>query len=123
MPPEVYEHTLANYAIGFSLLSFGISVGLMIYVNIIASENLLQENKKLIKAIHDRQINDNWHLDDTKLNLKIKRLESFDGFDGKNFFTWNKSFLSGVVSTFFTYFIILVQFKQADPDDYLPKSN
>ena len=65
--------------------------------------------------IQNRQINEDWLLDDAKLNLKIKHLESFDGFDGKNFFTLNKSFLSGVVSTFLTYFIILVQFKEADP--------
>ena len=74
------------------------------------------ENKILISAIEDKQISENWLLDDAKLNLKIKRLETFDGFDGKNFFTWNKSFLSGVVSTFLTYFIILVQFKEADPE-------
>ena len=70
----------------------------------------------MIQVIQNRQINEDWLLNDAKLNLKIKRLESFDGFDGKNFFTWNKSFLSGVVSTFLTYFIILVQFKEADPE-------
>ena len=70
----------------------------------------------LIQVIQNRQINEDWLLNDAKLNLKIKRLENFDGFDGKNFFTWNKSFLSGVVSTFLTYFIILVQFKEADPE-------
>ena len=89
----------------------------MLYVNIIASEDLVQENKNLIRAIEEKQINEDWLLDDAKLNLKIKQLEGFDGFDGKNFFTWNKSFLTGVVSTFFTYFIILVQFKDASPEE------
>ena len=96
---------------------FGLCIALMLYVNIIASEDLVQENKNLIRAIEEKQINEDWLLDDAKLNLKIKQLESFDGFDGKNFFTWNKSFLTGVVSTFFTYFIILVQFKDASPEE------
>ena len=96
---------------------FGLCIALMLYVNIIASEDLVQENKNLIRAIEEKQINEDWLLDDAKLNLKIKQLEGFDGFDGKNFFTWNKSFLTGVVSTFFTYFIILVQFKDASPEE------
>ena len=88
----------------------------MLYVNIIASQALLDENKMLIKAIEDKQIKENWLLDDAKLNLKVKQLENFDGFDGKNFFTWNKSFWTTVIANFLTYFIILVQFKETDPD-------
>ena len=87
----------------------------MLYVNIIASQALLDENKELIKVIEDKQINENWLLDDAKLNLKIKRLERFKGFDGKNFFTWNKSFITTIISTFLTYFIILIQFKESEP--------
>jgi hypothetical protein len=47
-------------------------------------------------AIENKQINEDWLLDDAKWNLKIKQLECFEGFDGKHFFTWNKSFLTGV---------------------------
>ena len=76
-----------------------------------------QEIKNLINAIEDKQINEGWLLNDAKWNLKIKKLENFEGFDGKHFFAWNKSFLTRVVSTFFTYFIILVQFKDASPEE------
>ena len=87
----------------------------MLYVNIIASQALVDENKILIKTIEDKQMNENWMLDDPKMIIKIKRLEKFEGFDGKNFFTWNKSFMTTIISTFLTYFIILIQFKEWGP--------
>ena len=102
--------------VGALLLIFGILQGLLLYINIISSQCLVEENHSLIKAIHTKQINENWYLNDTKLNLKIKQLENFNGFDGKNFFTWNKSFWTTVIANFLTYFIILVQFKETDPD-------
>ena len=104
LPDTLYEKTTANYILGTCCLSFGLCIALMLYVNIIASEALVQENRNLISAIEEKQINEDWLLDDAKLNLKIKQLESFEGFDGKNFFTWNKSFLTGVVSTNFHLF-------------------
>ena len=76
-----------------------------------------QEDKILISAIEDKQTSEDWLLDDAKWNLKIKQLENFEGFDGKHFFTWNKSFFIFFLSTFFTYFIILVQFKDVSPEE------
>ena len=44
-----------------------------------------RENKILLSAIEDKQTSEYWLLDDAKWNLKIKQLESFEGFDGKHF--------------------------------------
>ena len=111
----IYKQTTENYVVGGCLLGYGITQALMLYVNIISSQALVDENKILIKTIEDRQMNENWMLDDPKMNIKIKRLEKFEGFDGKNFFTWNKSFMTTIISTFLTYFIILIQFKESGP--------
>ena len=45
-----YEKTTVNYILGATIFAFGLCVGLMLYVNIIASEGLLQENKNLIQG-------------------------------------------------------------------------
>ena len=105
-----------NMIIGSLLLMFGLLQGVLLYINIISSQCLLEENQSLIKMIQNRQMDEDWYLNDFKLNLKIKQLENFNGFDGKNFFTWNKSFWTAVITNFLTYFIILVQFKETDPN-------
>ena len=111
-----YKQTVENYILGGCVLGYGLLQALMLYVNIIASQALLEENQKLIKVIENKQINEDWMLGDAKLNMKVKQLEKYDGFDGKNFFTWNKSFITTIISTFLTYFIILIQFKDAEPE-------
>ena len=116
MTIPLYKKTTENFILGGVLLGYGLTQALMLYVNIIASQALLEENQKLIKAIEYRQINEGWMLGDAKLNMKVKQLERYDGFDGKNFFTWNKSFITTIISTFLTYFIILIQFKDAEPE-------
>ena len=49
--------------------------------------------------------------DESDLNAICNELSDFKGFHGKDFFTVNNSLITGMVSNFVTYLIILIEFK------------
>ena len=44
----------------------------------------------------------------------IERMNSFNGFDAKGYFTLGKQLLTSIVSNFTTFIIVLIQFKMAE---------
>ena len=48
------------------------------------------------------------------LNYICSLLDEFHGFDGNGFFTLNHSLLTGMAGSFFTFIVILIQFKQSE---------
>ena len=47
-------------------------------------------------------------------NYICSLLDDFKGFDGNGFFTLNHSLLTGMAGSFFTFIVILIQFKQSE---------
>ena len=49
--------------------------------------------------------------DESELEIICNELNDFKGFHGQDFFNVNNSLITGMVSNFVTYLIILIEFK------------
>ena len=94
-------------------MSFGTCQGISLYDLNITSQNLVDEHEILTDVL-ESQIVDNWlNGDDKKIQYLMRNIKNFQGIEGRKYFTLNKSFITGLITNFLTYFIILVQLKQS----------
>ena len=95
------------------MLSYGISQATSLYDLNIASQTLVDEHEILTDVL-ESQIVDKWlDGDDKKIQYLMRNIKDFQGFQGRKYFTLNKSLLTDIIANFLTYFIILVQFKES----------
>ena len=77
------------------------------YINFL-SQDVTNNLQELAECISEAQITDEkWQV------ITIQRINSFEGFDGYEFFTLGRSHLTSVVSNFITFIIVLIQFNQS----------
>ena len=73
------------------------------------SENVAKQVKCLKYKVMEEA------LDNTvESNYICSLLDEFQGFDAHGFFTLNNSLLTGMAGSFFTFIVILIQFKQSE---------
>ena len=80
----------------------------LLYINCFMSEEIVSRVQSLkIKIIETDPRIDN-------REILYSSLSEFQGFDGNGYFTLNNSLLTGMVASFTTYLVILIQFKQSE---------
>ena len=80
----------------------------LLYINCFMSEQIVSRVQNLkMKIIESDPKNDN-------REILYLSLGEFQGFDGNGYFTLNNSLLTGMVASFTTYLVILIQFKQSE---------
>ena len=105
-----------EFAISTMILLFGCTQFLMLYNSSVAAQNLVDENHELIDYIETMQKKDWMRYEDPSISISKKKLEKFEGFDGKNYFVLNKSLISVLIANTITYVLVLIGFKDTrDP--------
>ena len=104
-----------NASFGFNLMY------IVIYMNLVSQQiqDKLKELKKALEhyAFDESQmvmIDGNFQNITKVLSLNIKNLEEFKGYDGYGYFYLGKSLLTGIMTNFMTYLIVLIQFKVSE---------
>ena len=88
----------------------------MLYNSSVAAQNLVDENHELIDYIETMQKKDWMRYEDPSISISKKKLEKFEGFDGKIYFVLNKSLISVLIANTITYVLVLIGFKDTrDP--------
>ena len=106
-----YDYDVVAYLLAANICTLGIAQILALYDSIQASQTLIDENALLVKSV-EKYMKESWTgMEDFQMNLALRDIKDFDGFDGRNYFHLNKSLIVGLAANFLTYFIILVQFK------------
>ena len=89
---------------------YGFIQSYMLFSVVISSQNVINENARLLDSIDDKKAYGWIPNEDPSLNKVIRYLNKFDGFSANDYFNLNKPLLIGMLANFVTYFIILVQF-------------
>ena len=100
-----------DYVFGTCFVIFGATQSLLLYLLVLGSQKIVDENEVLLDEIETTRVLEKWPMDCPALHYLLKRLQAFQGFSANDYFYLNKPLLTGIVANFVTYFIILVQFK------------
>jgi len=104
--------------IGGFILQGIIQICIVIFMNLASQhvQDRLEELKNILEVcdFENRIIDGEFQNVTKEQNLIIKHFEEFKGFDGYGYFHLSKSLLTGVVSNFVTYLIVLIQFKVSE---------
>ena len=100
-----------DYVFGSCFVIFGATQSLLLYLLVLGSQKIVDENEVLLDEIETTRVLEKWPMDCPALHYLLKRLQAFQGFSANDYFYLNKPLLTGIVANFVTYFIILVQFK------------
>ncbi len=103
------------------LFFFILMTYLVIAMNMI-SQKIIDAKDDLVKHLRQKTVQDNnlvtlngWLIPKKDGHeFAIASLETFQGFTGLGFFALSKALLTGILSNFATYLIILVQFKMTE---------
>ena len=114
---------LSAIDLGFGLccLIFGGIQCYLLYIVITYSQEIVDQNQKLIDVMRERRLQDGWIIiDDPRMETVMDELKEFEGFDGKGYFILNKPLLTGILANFITYIIILIQFNMTTDTVIVP---
>ena len=96
------------------LITIGRIFYLIPYIIILISICWLSENvAKQVKCLKNKVMEEASN-NTVDSNYICSLLDEFQGFDGNGFFTLNHSLLTGMAGSFFTFIVILNQFKQSE---------
>ena len=104
--------TLWRMLIAIGRLLFMITWITVLAISSWMSEEVAKQANCLKNKITEGASGNNNSLQDDS-NYICTLLDEFKGFDGKGFFILNHSMLTAMTASFFTFMVILIQFKQS----------